>query len=90
MRKSNVRKQFRTKFTQHQKESMFKFAQKVGWKLQKRDEELISEFCSKIGVEKQVFKVWLHNNKKYSKRATIDILPEFLIQKILCFLSLKE
>ncbi|KAM3249575.1 hypothetical protein P3L10_011345 [Capsicum annuum] len=56
MRKSNVRKQFRTKFTQHQKESMFKFAQKVGWKLQKRDEELISEFCSKIGVEKQVFK----------------------------------
>ncbi|XP_047264057.1 F-box/LRR-repeat protein 25-like, partial [Capsicum annuum] len=56
MRKANVRKQFRTKFTQHQKESMFKFAQKVGWKLQKRDEELISEFCSKIGVEKQAFK----------------------------------
>ncbi|PHT39271.1 Zinc-finger homeodomain protein 6 [Capsicum baccatum] len=35
---------------------MFKFAQKVGWKLQKRDEELIREFCSKIGVERQVFK----------------------------------
>ncbi|OIT33257.1 hypothetical protein A4A49_52653 [Nicotiana attenuata] len=30
---------------------MLEFAERVGWKLQKRDEELISDFCSKIGVK---------------------------------------
>lgn len=31
---------------------MFEFAQRVGWELQKRDEELINDFCSNIGVKK--------------------------------------
>ncbi|XP_059318588.1 FBD-associated F-box protein At3g52670-like [Lycium ferocissimum] len=95
MRKANGRKRFRTKFTQHQRERMFEFAERVGWKLQKQDEELISEFCSKIGVEKRVFKVWLHNKKKNSTLAnrdqpTADILPECIIHKILCYLSYGE
>ncbi|KAL0431716.1 UNVERIFIED_CONTAM: Zinc-finger homeodomain protein 10 [Sesamum radiatum] len=60
---SNSRKRFRTKFTQDQKEKMFEFAERVGWKMQKRDEDVISEFCSEIGVDKGVFKVWMHNNK---------------------------
>ncbi|KAK4368856.1 hypothetical protein RND71_012648 [Anisodus tanguticus] len=55
MRRANGRKQLRTKFTQHHTERMFEFAQKVGLKLQKRDEELISKFCSKTGVKK-IFK----------------------------------
>ncbi|KAK4393108.1 Zinc-finger homeodomain protein 10 [Sesamum angolense] len=42
---------------------MHEFAEKVGWKMQKRDEDMISEFCSDIGVDKGVFKVWMHNNK---------------------------
>lgn len=39
------------------------FAGKVGWKIQKRDESRISEFCNEIGVERGVLKVWMHNNK---------------------------
>lgn len=59
----NGRKRFRTKFTQDQKDKMLEFAESVGWKIQKRDEDLINEFCSKIGVERGVLKVWMHNNK---------------------------
>ncbi|XP_019157013.1 PREDICTED: zinc-finger homeodomain protein 9-like [Ipomoea nil] len=57
------RKRFRTKFTQDQKHKMLEFADKVGWKIQKRDEELINQFCSQVGVERGVLKVWMHNNK---------------------------
>lgn len=65
----NGRKRFRTKFTQDQKEKMLEFAERVGWKIQKRDEELIGEFCNEIGVEKGVLKVWMHNNKNnFGKR----------------------
>ncbi|KAK4799501.1 hypothetical protein SAY86_024866 [Trapa natans] len=46
------RKRFRTKFTQLQKECMFEFAERVGWKLQKQDEDIIREFCDEIGVER--------------------------------------
>lgn len=57
------RKRFRTKFTTEQKEKMHEFAEKVGWKMQKRDEEMVMEFCNEIGVDRGVFKVWMHNNK---------------------------
>ncbi|KAK4779405.1 hypothetical protein SAY86_006933 [Trapa natans] len=60
---SSSRKRFRTKFSQTQKERMFEFAERVGWKIHKRDEDLIQEFCSEVGVERTVFKVWMHNNK---------------------------
>ncbi|KAL3526526.1 hypothetical protein ACH5RR_011182 [Cinchona calisaya] len=65
----NGRKRFRTKFTQDQKERMLDFAEKIGWKIQKRDEDLIAEFCHEIGVDKGVLKVWMHNNKNnFTKR----------------------
>ncbi|KAL8124560.1 zinc-finger homeodomain protein 11-like [Apium graveolens] len=60
---SSSRKRFRTKFTHHQKEKMLEFAGKVGWKIQKRDEGAIAEFCNEIGIERGVLKVWMHNNK---------------------------
>uniref|UniRef100_A0A5B6ZLS3 Putative zinc-finger homeodomain protein 9 n=1 Tax=Davidia involucrata TaxID=16924 RepID=A0A5B6ZLS3_DAVIN len=59
----NGRKRFRTKFRQDQKERMYEFAERVGWKMQKRDEELITDFCSEVGVDRGVLKVWMHNNK---------------------------
>lgn len=59
----NGKKRFRTKFTQDQKEKMHELAERVGWKMQKRDEDLIIGFCNEIGVDKGVFKVWMHNNK---------------------------
>ncbi|KAG5587541.1 hypothetical protein H5410_047975 [Solanum commersonii] len=88
MRRTNGRKQFRTKFTQNHNERMLEFT----WKLQKRDEELINEFCGKIRVEKWSFKVWLHRNnkKENTRRPTVDIFSKCLIHKILCFLSFKE
>ncbi|CAK9186099.1 unnamed protein product [Ilex paraguariensis] len=65
----SARKRFRTKFTPDQKEKMLEFADRLGWKMQKRDEDLINEFCSGVGVDKGVFKVWMHNNKNtFGKR----------------------
>ncbi|TYI08708.1 hypothetical protein ES332_A09G019500v1 [Gossypium tomentosum] len=60
---SHSKKRFRTKFTQFQKDKMLEFAEKVGWKIQKRDEQAIQEFCSEVGVDRGVLKVWMHNNK---------------------------
>ncbi|CBI29005.3 unnamed protein product, partial [Vitis vinifera] len=66
---ANGRKRFRTKFSQGQKKKMFEFAERVGWKMQKRDEELVAEFCNEVGVDKGVLKVWMHNNKNtFGKR----------------------
>lgn len=58
-----VKKRFRTKFTQEQKEKMFNFAEKVGWKIQKQEESVVQNFCHEIGVKRRVLKVWMHNNK---------------------------
>ncbi|KAK7340535.1 hypothetical protein VNO77_21241 [Canavalia gladiata] len=60
---SHTRKRFRTKFSQEQKEKMHRFAERVGWKMQKRDEDLVQEFCNEVGVDRGVLKVWMHNNK---------------------------
>ncbi|KDP27147.1 hypothetical protein JCGZ_19846 [Jatropha curcas] len=65
----SARKRFRTKFSQDQKEIMYQVAERVGWKMQKRDEELIQEFCNEVGGDKGVLKVWMHNNKNtFGKR----------------------
>lgn len=62
------RKRFRTKFTQKQKDSMHEFAEKLGWKIQKQDEQQVLQFCNEVGVKRQVFKVWMHNNKQNLKK----------------------
>uniref|UniRef100_A0A0C9S745 TSA: Wollemia nobilis Ref_Wollemi_Transcript_9708_911 transcribed RNA sequence n=1 Tax=Wollemia nobilis TaxID=56998 RepID=A0A0C9S745_9CONI len=62
-RPAMLKKRFRTKFTQEQKERMLEFAEKVGWKLQKHDDLLVQQFCQEIGVRRRVLKVWMHNNK---------------------------
>ncbi|KAL3342548.1 hypothetical protein AABB24_026536 [Solanum stoloniferum] len=44
------KKRFRTKFTVDQKEKMLTFAEKLGWTLQRKDEENETErFCREIG-----------------------------------------
>ncbi|KAL6972534.1 hypothetical protein U1Q18_041475 [Sarracenia purpurea var. burkii] len=58
-----VKKRFRTKFSQEQKEKMLDFAEKVGWKIQKQEEGVVQQFCQEIGVKRRVLKVWMHNNK---------------------------
>ncbi|CAL5211035.1 unnamed protein product [Lathyrus oleraceus] len=62
-RLTSFKKRFRTKFSREQKEKMFNFAVKLGWKVRKQDKNAVEKFCNKIGVKFQVFKVWILNNK---------------------------
>ncbi|PIN02949.1 hypothetical protein CDL12_21910 [Handroanthus impetiginosus] len=57
------KKRFRTKFTQEQKDKMLNFAERLGWRIQKQDEELVQQFCNEEGIKRHVLKVWMHNNK---------------------------
>ncbi|KAL0912519.1 hypothetical protein M5K25_018497 [Dendrobium thyrsiflorum] len=66
---SVARKRFRTKFSAEQKGRMMELSERLGWKLQKRDEGLVDDYCREIGVGKGVFKVWMHNNKYQVFRA---------------------
>jgi ZF-HD class homeobox domain-containing protein len=58
-----MKKRFRTKFSPEQKGRMSAFAEKLQWKIQKHDEKAVQAFCAEIGVKRQIFKVWMHNNK---------------------------
>lgn len=61
-------KRFRTKFTQEQKERMLELAERLGWRIQKQDDMVLSQFCSEVGVKRNVLKVWMHNNKNAHRR----------------------
>ncbi|XP_078149082.1 zinc-finger homeodomain protein 5-like [Carex rostrata] len=65
---SPTKKRHRTKFTPEQKEKMFKFAESLSWRFQKPDDAAIDEFCAEAGVNRQVLKVWMHNNKYTYKK----------------------
>lgn len=68
---SNSKKRFRSKFTEDQKEKMLGFAEKLGWKLQRKDlNDEIERFCRSVGVSRQVFKVWMHNHKNSSSSSS--------------------
>ena len=65
---ASSKKRFRTKFNQQQKDKMMEFAEKLGWRIQKHDEQEVQQFCSQVGVKRPVFKVWMHNNKQAMKK----------------------
>ncbi|XP_055804935.1 zinc-finger homeodomain protein 2 [Solanum dulcamara] len=65
---SASKKRFRTKFSQQQKDRMQEFAEKLGWRIQKQDEQEVYQFCNEVGVKRQVFKVWMHNSKQSIKK----------------------
>ncbi|KDP41197.1 hypothetical protein JCGZ_15604 [Jatropha curcas] len=68
------KKRARTKFTEEQKEKMHLFAEKLGWKMMRaNDEKIVEEFCSEVGVKRNVFKVWMHNNKHRKEKGGCDI-----------------
>ncbi|GMH25184.1 hypothetical protein Nepgr_027027 [Nepenthes gracilis] len=62
------KKRFRTKFTAEQKHNMMQFAEKLGWRIQKQNDLEIDKFCEEARVKRQVFRVWMHNNKQAMKR----------------------
>ncbi|WOK97802.1 hypothetical protein Cni_G06510 [Canna indica] len=66
------KKRFRTKFTVEQKEKMKRFAEKVGWRMQKVDDAEVEQFCGEAGVSRQVLKVWMHNNKNSMRKQQED------------------
>ncbi|KAF7809124.1 zinc-finger homeodomain protein 11-like [Senna tora] len=55
----NGKKRFRTKFSQEQKEKMYSFSEKLGWRMQKGDDRTIQDFCNDVGVSRGVFKMVL-------------------------------
>ncbi|KAM7266994.1 hypothetical protein ACFE04_009160 [Oxalis oulophora] len=64
---SGSKKRYRTKFTVEQKEKMMTFAEKLGWKLTRKElEDEVERFCKSVGISRQVFKVWMHNHKNNS------------------------
>ncbi|XP_024543281.1 zinc-finger homeodomain protein 1-like [Selaginella moellendorffii] len=68
----SMKKRFRTKFSMDQKEKMYMFAEKVGWRIQKHDEAAVQHFCAEVGVKRHVLKVWMHNNKHtFGKRSSL-------------------
>ncbi|KAG5007488.1 hypothetical protein JHK85_026030 [Glycine max] len=70
-RSGGSKKRFRTKFSAEQKEKMLGFAEKLGWKLQRKEvDDEIERFCKSVGVTRQVFKVWMHNHKNNSNTST--------------------
>ncbi|XP_048559036.1 zinc-finger homeodomain protein 6-like [Triticum urartu] len=62
------RKRFRTRFTAEQREQMLALAERVGWRMLKQDEALVEQLCAQAGVRRQVFKVWMHNNKHHRRQ----------------------
>ncbi|XVF17908.1 hypothetical protein REPUB_Repub10bG0165300 [Reevesia pubescens] len=62
------KKRIRTKFSQEQKDKMMEFAEKLGWRIQKQDEQEVQQFCAQVRVKRKVFKVWMHNNKQAMKK----------------------
>ncbi|PWA66905.1 Homeodomain-like protein [Artemisia annua] len=45
---ANQSKHFRSKFTDEKKEKMLEFAIRIGWKILKKDEELVMGFCNEL------------------------------------------
>jgi ZF-HD class homeobox domain-containing protein len=58
-----ARKRFRSRFSPEQKERMRELSERLGWRLQRREEAAVEDCCREIGVTRGVFKVWMHNNK---------------------------
>lgn len=61
------KKRNRTIFTLDQKEKMFYFAESLGWKILKHDEQIVQRFCDDVGVSRRIFRVWMHNHKHSMK-----------------------
>lgn len=69
-------KRCRTKFTTEQKGRMLEYAERSGWRIQKPDDVALAQFCSEVGVERNVLKVWMQNNKNAHRRGEAVPTPE--------------
>ncbi|XP_050203800.1 zinc-finger homeodomain protein 11-like [Mercurialis annua] len=73
------KKRARTRFSEEQREKIQCFAEKLGWRmLRGNDEKIIEDFCNGIGVKRNVFKVWMHNNKHRKEKGSDEEKIGFL------------
>ncbi|KAJ6690005.1 hypothetical protein OIU85_006305 [Salix viminalis] len=71
MTSSHGKKRARTKFSREQKERMYLFAEKLGWRMPRGNNDRdVEGFCSEIGVNRNVFKVWMHNNRSRKEKVS--------------------
>ncbi|KAJ0038310.1 hypothetical protein Pint_22765 [Pistacia integerrima] len=75
---------FNLKMENEQKEKMFAFAEKLGWRMNRGEERLTQEFCSEVGVSRRVFKVWMHNNKQAFGKKGLDLSTEIDKKNEIC------
>ena len=47
---------------------MEEFSEKIGWRMSKPEDSEVNRFCREINLKRQVFKVWMHNNKQTPKK----------------------
>ncbi|XP_044487751.1 zinc-finger homeodomain protein 1-like [Mangifera indica] len=59
-----------TKLNPEQKDKMKRFANKLGWRPQKHDEE-VEQFCDEVGISRKIFKVWLCNNRRRTEGSCV-------------------
>ncbi|XWS62443.1 hypothetical protein CRYUN_Cryun06bG0011200 [Craigia yunnanensis] len=62
--KNTKKRAKRTKLTMEQKNKMMRFADNLGWRLQRHDDTEIQQFCEEVGITKRVFAVWMNNNRR--------------------------
>lgn len=55
---------------------MLEYAERSGWRIQKPDDVALAQFCSEVGVERNVLKVWMQNNKNAHRRGEAVPTPE--------------
>ncbi|KAK7302350.1 hypothetical protein RJT34_13237 [Clitoria ternatea] len=56
----------RTVFTAEQRDRMTRFAETLGWRVQKGKSDEIERFCMEMGMSRRMFIVWLNNNRRRS------------------------
>ncbi|XP_043717956.1 zinc-finger homeodomain protein 5-like [Telopea speciosissima] len=57
------RRRPRARFTDEQRQQMFAYANRLGWRMRRERWDETNRFCEQIGVSRQVFKAWLNNKK---------------------------
>ncbi|KAK9287320.1 hypothetical protein L1049_015734 [Liquidambar formosana] len=57
-------KKRKSRITKEQRNRMTAFAERLGWRPQRHDEEEIGHFCSQLGITCHSFKVWVGHNRR--------------------------
>ncbi|KAL5787291.1 hypothetical protein ACOSP7_004240 [Xanthoceras sorbifolium] len=81
MERKMMKAKKRAKLSAEQKNKMKTFADKLGWRPQKHDEEEIEKFCNEVGISQKIFKGCLNNNRRRlePERCSVANRPESMV-----------